>query len=99
MPEALLSYRARQDLDAIGSHMAKSSLTAADRFLEEFWDRAATHVRWPKMGIPRDDVLRGTRCFVVQSHLAFYRIEGATIRILRVVHGSRDIPAAFHEPN
>lgn len=99
MSEPIISYRAEKDLDSIWLHYAKSSVAAADRFLEDFRERAAIHVQLPGMGILRDDVLARSRCFIVGRYLAFYRIEGESIRILRVLHGSRDIPAAFQEPD
>ena len=44
----------------------------------------------PYMGPVVDDVSKGLRRLVVRSHLAFYRVDGDAVRIIRVLHGSRD---------
>ena len=49
----------------------------------------------PEMGERRPDLGRKVRHFPVGDYVVFYRpIEGG-VELLRVLHGSRDIPAAW----
>ena len=44
----------------------------------------------PYMGPAANDVSPGLRRLVVRSHVVFYRVEDEAMRIIRVLHGSRD---------
>lgn len=99
MPDPILSKEAVADLDAAYDYFASFSPTAADRFVDEFWDRAKLHVRFPKMGRLRDDLQSGMRSFVVNRYLAFYVVNGDTIEFVRIIHGSRDLSAIFTRPD
>jgi toxin ParE1/3/4 len=92
MADPIISPEARADLDDTWAYLAQHSLDAADRFLDEFWDAAQRHARFPSTGRPRNDLRSGLRSFVVGRHVAFFTPEGGSIRIVRVLHGSRDIP-------
>ncbi|MFO0888245.1 MAG: type II toxin-antitoxin system RelE/ParE family toxin [Isosphaeraceae bacterium] len=43
------------------------------------------------MGQQRDEISPGLRCFIVRPYVAFYRVEGQDIRVLRFLHGRRDL--------
>ena len=45
----------------------------------------------PKLGIDRNEIKKGLKSFVFKSHIIFYRIITNKIRIVRVLHGSRDL--------
>jgi toxin ParE1/3/4 len=46
---------------------------------------------YPEIGRPRDDLRVGLRSFLVQQHhFILYRIDGETIRVLRIVHVRTD---------
>ena len=50
----------------------------------------------PRTGRARDgDLGPGTRSFPAGDHVIVYDIDGADVRILRMVHGSRDLGALF----
>jgi toxin ParE1/3/4 len=52
--------------------------------------------RHPHLGRSRDDDLRPSlRSFPVASYVIIYRVEGEDVLILRVLRGSRNIPALF----
>ena len=44
----------------------------------------------PYRGPAADEVSQGLRRLVVRSHVVFYRVEGEAVRVVRVLHGSRD---------
>jgi plasmid stabilization system protein ParE len=45
----------------------------------------------------RPDLPRGFYRVVARVHLVIFQIEGDTARVIRVVHGARDVPAAMEE--
>ena len=91
MAEALLSPEARTDLEAAWDYLSDRSLDAADRLYEDFWTSATRHAQFPLTGRPRDDLRPGLRSFVVGKYVAFFEPTENGIRIVRVLHGSRDI--------
>lgn len=91
MAETLLSPEARADLEAAWDYLSDRSLDAADRLYEEFWTAANLHAQFPRTGRPRDDLRPGLRSFVVGKYVAFFEPTENGIRIVRVLHGSRNI--------
>ena len=100
MPDLLISPEAEADLDEIWLYIAKESQNAqrADTFLDRF---AALFLRLaenPYLGRRRDELRPGYRSFPVGEYLVFYRVAGNDqIVVLRIIHGSRDIPSFFLE--
>ncbi len=68
---------------------------AADRFAAELDTACRLLASQPGIGRPRDDLGAGVRSRVVGYHVPFYRTTTDTFTVLRVLHGSRDIPAVF----
>lgn len=71
-------------------------------FFEAFRDTVAMLERNPHLGHRRPDLtdprLIDVRCVKVERfplHLLFYRIEADHVVVLRLLHGSRDLPAAI----
>ena len=80
----------------------------ADMKLAQRWEKAVTSTllriaKVPHAGAPsrfKADELRGTRWLPVAGfpmHLVFYRFREDQIRVLRVVHGARDLEALFSD--
>ncbi len=92
----LLSSQAKADLDDISDYIANRSGSddIADRFLDLLRDRFELISNSPYIGRRRDDDLRpGGRSFPLSEYIIFYRVEDDFVRILRIVHGNRDIAA------
>ena len=51
----------------------------------------------PRIGRMRDEILPGLRSVVIRPYVAFYRSEGDTILVLRILHGRRDIERIMGE--
>lgn len=51
----------------------------------------------PDLGRERNEIRPGLRSLPLGSHVVFYRIEESFLRIVRVLHGSRDLPRYFPE--
>jgi toxin ParE1/3/4 len=49
------------------------------------------------VGRQRNDLRTGIRSFPVGNYVVLYRIDGDDVMIQRVVRGSRDLEALFHE--
>ena len=45
-----------------------------------------------KLCIDRNEIKKGLKSFLYKSHVIFYRTIKNEIRIVRVLHGSRDLP-------
>ena len=51
----------------------------------------------PDLGRERNEIRLGLRSVPAGSHVVFYRIDESFLRIVRVLHGSRDLPRHFPE--
>lgn len=49
----------------------------------------------PELGRERNEVREGLRSIGQEKHVIFYRIQEDYIRIVRILHGSRDLPKYF----
>ncbi|GGN24712.1 MULTISPECIES: type II toxin-antitoxin system RelE/ParE family toxin [Marinomonas] len=49
----------------------------------------------PSIGRERTEIRAEFYSFVSQSHVVFYRVMTNRLRIVRVLHGSRDLPRHF----
>nr|WP_298002519.1 type II toxin-antitoxin system RelE/ParE family toxin [uncultured Flavobacterium sp.] len=49
----------------------------------------------PFSGTNRTEIKEGLYSFPKDNHIIFYRIFSNHIRIIRVLHGSRDLPNSF----
>ncbi|MDR3791750.1 MAG: type II toxin-antitoxin system RelE/ParE family toxin [Terracidiphilus sp.] len=88
------------DLDDIWFHVAQASgsIEIADRLIDSLTERFLLLVQHPHTGRARDEDLRpGLRSFPIENYMISYRIEGAGVLILRVLHGSRDLPSILAE--
>jgi toxin ParE1/3/4 len=72
-----------------------ASIEVADNQLQKITARALTLIDNPRLGRPRDDLRRGVRQVLVKPYIVLYRFDETTVEIMRVIHGSRDLPALF----
>ena len=88
----IVSPRANRDIDAIllhsletwGERQKDAYKAALDRALRELVD-------FPEMGRSRDDLGPGVRSRRVEQHVIFYRVDTGSIRVLRILHGRREV--------
>lgn len=92
-----LAADADRDLREILSYVAteSGSTEIADRLLDRIVDRYSQLIRFPYLGRSRDDLGSGRRNLTVGEYVIVYRIVEYEVRILRIVHGRRDLPALF----
>ncbi|MFN7918856.1 MAG: type II toxin-antitoxin system RelE/ParE family toxin [Bryobacteraceae bacterium] len=98
-----LKPSADRDIDEIADYLAdEAGLETGLRFIEEAYQAFGLLADNPGVGWPcksDNNALRTARMFRVssrfESYLVLYRGHEGGIEILRVVHGSRDLPALF----
>ncbi len=87
---------ARDDLFEIHRYLTEQSSTAAEivrRAFEVAFDRLASS---PNLGHARVDLApEPYRFYLVHSYYVVYRVRADTLRVVRVLHASRDIAPLF----
>ena len=77
-------------------YLAETSREAsADAFSGKIWDKLEALAAQPGIGHLRPELGSDIRSLPVGSHLIFYRPIRGGIRVIRLLHGKRDIEAAF----
>lgn len=97
MKELIVKAQARLDLRSIAEFIARDNPARAVSFIDELLDRMTAAAEWPKGFRERGEW--GTEIRSVSHHryhIVFREAEHAVI-ILRVLHGSQDIPTILEE--
>jgi toxin ParE1/3/4 len=95
-----LAPQARADIDAIWLYMAQDSAShaIATRVVNSIADKFGLLARFPHLGKSLQSDLRpNVRTFPVSNYVIFYSVKPAEIRILRIIHASRDAQAVFSD--
>ena len=95
MASVAFSPKSRQDLLDIGDHIAKDSRASARRFVSKLVDQCQRIGGAPLAYIGREDLAPGLRMAPMGRYVVFFRVLGEIVRIERVLHGARDLPAMF----
>lgn len=96
MARLTITAHARTDLRQIHSHIGKDNPEAARRFIERLRAKARQLAETPGMGRSRGQDLRPDLfSFPVGRYILFYRKQPDGIVLVRVLHGSRDLPSLF----
>jgi toxin ParE1/3/4 len=95
MARVTLTSPARDDLQAIWSHIAIDKLSAADRLIDQIYERCAIYATQPNAATPADRFQPGLRFFAVASYVVFYRPEKDGILVIRVLHRARNLEELF----
>ncbi len=83
------------DLLEIWTYIAEDSAEAAEEVLRSIAQKCRDCAEFPGMGRRRDELSPGLRSVVQGSYIIFYRPLEDGIRLMRVVHGARDLPSLF----
>lgn len=95
--------KAEEDIVDIAAHIAGNNPCAAARFVDAFGYACDLLADMPEIGSPRTfrhPDLEGLRSWGIkgfEKYLIFYRVAGAVLEVIRVLHGARDLPALFGE--
>ncbi len=91
-----LSPAADKDLDEIFDYTEEEfGIDQAAKYLTELEEVFIQLFQNPLIGRTRNEIKRGLRNFVKSSHVVFYRPMKSHVRIVRVLHGSRDFVRFF----
>lgn len=95
MAAVVFSPKSRQDLLDIGDYIAKDSRTNARRFVGRLIKQCQCIGTAP-MGYPgREDLAPGLRMAALGRYVIFFRVIDGAVRIERVLHGARNLPAVL----
>ena len=92
----ILSEIADKDLEGIFDYtFDEFGFDQAEKYLLEIEEIFQNLIINPQIGKKRDEIKQGLYSFPKDNHIIFYRILDNHIRIVRVLHGSQDIPKYF----
>jgi toxin ParE1/3/4 len=94
------SAAAKDDLDSIAEYIAEASGSRelAERFTGGLRKKCRDLAGQPiQIGRPRDELAPGLRSYPFKRYMIFFRYVGATIEIVNILEGHRDIAAFFRD--
>ena len=93
MAAVTFSPKSRQDLLDIGDYIAKDSRANARGFVGKLMEQCKRIGNAPLGYAGREDLAPGLRMAALGRHVVFFRVIDGTVRIERVLHGARNLPA------
>ncbi|QQV03479.1 MULTISPECIES: type II toxin-antitoxin system RelE/ParE family toxin [Chryseobacterium] len=92
----ILSETADKDLEDIFDYTFEDfGFNQAEKYLLEIEEIFQNLILNPQLGKKRSEIKQDLYSFPKDNHIIFYRILDNHIRIVRVLHGSRDVPKHF----
>ena len=92
MDHYVLSQKAQEDIESIYDFgLQKFGKNQALAYLMEMRSYFELLLRNTEIGKQRDEIKQGLYSFPYVSHIIFYRLFKNHIRIVRILHGSRDL--------
>ncbi len=88
-----LSTEADRDLDEIFDYTTHEfGIDQAVKYISAFDDVFENLIKNPQFGRDRNEIRGGLKSVIKENHVVFYRILKDRVRIVRILHGSRDLP-------
>jgi toxin ParE1/3/4 len=97
MADVRHSPQSEADLEAILEDLQQKDPAVADRYATAFYEKGQALARFPEMGRLRLEIAPNLRSTLVHPYVLFYRIEGETVQIIRILHGRRDLRRIIQE--
>lgn len=95
MAKVTFSPKSRQDLLDIGDYIAKDSRANARRFVAKLIEQCQRIGNAPLGYVGREDLAAGLRMAALGRYVIFFRVLDGVVRIERVLHGARNLPAVL----
>jgi len=95
MKRLVFAPAARDDLLTIGLYIAEDNPERADSFVAELEATARQIVEWPGSFPSRNDISPGLRAAIHGRYLLLFRDLGDEVRIVRILHGARNLQKIF----
>jgi plasmid stabilization system protein ParE len=93
------SLRARIDMIEILDFLEGKNPQAAVRLLDRLEDACLSLPSMPGIGTRRDDLAVGLRALSHRSYVIYFAVQTEqTLRIARIMHGSRDVKPSDFRP-
>lgn len=89
--------RARVDVQQIWNYVAERNAAAADRIVARIDGAVRMLANNPAAGESAEDARRNTRKFSVGVYVVFFEPTSTGIRVIRVLHSSRDLTDLFDD--
>lgn len=89
--------QARIDLADIAYYIALENRDAARRTVDLIRSRLKVLESFPGAGRPRDELHPGLRSWPIDRYVVFYTSDESEIRIVRILHGARDVQRTFDQ--
>ncbi|ACV36211.1 type II toxin-antitoxin system RelE/ParE family toxin [Accumulibacter sp.] len=97
MVAVTFSPKSRQDILDIGDYIAKDSPANARRFVGQLIEQCQRIGNAPLAYTGREELAPGLRMAPMGRYVVFFRVLDDMVRIERVLHGARDLPAIFRQ--
>jgi len=91
----ILAPQAVAELYEVTIYLASESVDVAERVLKSLQDRCERLNDAPKQGRARPDLIPGARALPFLRYLIIYSVRKDQVRVLRIIHTSRDLEAIF----
>lgn len=95
MSRYVLTATCRHDIAEIWDYLAADNPDAADRILNDLHARFRLLAKQPGIGARYPELGESIRFTVVSRYVILYQRDDESVLVLRVLHGSRDIPTIF----
>ncbi|NOZ40533.1 MAG: type II toxin-antitoxin system RelE/ParE family toxin [Planctomycetes bacterium] len=96
MPHILITPEARKNLDGIWDYIAQDNLPAADKLIDQLWQRFRLLAENPELGELQPLLAEGAfRRHVFGNYGTYYQPRSDGIAAIRVLHGARDQERQF----
>ncbi|MGA2402896.1 MAG: type II toxin-antitoxin system RelE/ParE family toxin [Syntrophobacteraceae bacterium] len=93
--QCVFSPLAELDLEEIGDYIARDNPSRAVSFIVEIREQCAKITARPQAAPMRHELGEGIHMVPFGRYLIFCTVDAESIRIERVLHGARNIPALF----
>ena len=93
MKPVFIRPSADSDLDDIFSWIARDDPIAAERLIGRIIDAAIGLGPFPEKGRRRPELGEDVRSIVIGKYVILYQSEPASVNVVRIVHGAREIGA------
>ena len=104
MPTLRFIREAREDLEELWVSIAQANPTAADKYLEEIYQKTLLHSHRPYLGQAEPTLARrlgqtpqSVRSFLYRNHLCYYWLRGADMWMLGYIDTRRHRNRALRE--
>lgn len=96
MRKIVFSPETIEDLEEIWLYIAQDSPARADGFLDKLYSLCMEKLAaFPEIGTGREYLDKEVFTFPYKRYMIYYRFNASRIEIIRILHGSRDLPAFF----